>query len=67
LNPYLSSTDAVRSHITVGGFVFNVDGYPLLREAASALDSFVIQLPPGFPPPPPTDGFAVNDASARLH
>jgi hypothetical protein len=66
VNPYLSPIDAVRSRITVRGSVFSVDGYPLLREGASALDSFVIQLPPGLPPPPPLDAFAVNDASATV-
>lgn len=66
LNPYLSPTDGVRSRMTVGGVPFNVDGYPLLLEGASAIDSLVIQLPASLPPPPPIDAFAMSDASATV-
>jgi hypothetical protein len=65
-NPYLSPTDAVRSRVTVGGRVFNVDGYPLQFEGVSALDSVVTQPPPPLPPLPPTDRFGVNDASVTV-
>lgn len=64
LNEYSSPTQAVRSRVTVGGLSFDVDGYPFLLEGAIAYDSQVLTLPPGFPPQPPTDRFAVVDASA---
>ena len=50
LNTYSSPIDSVRSRITVGSASFDVGGYPLLLEGASAIDSLVVALPPGFPP-----------------
>jgi hypothetical protein len=64
LNEYSSPTQAVRSRVTAGEVSFDVDGYPFLLEGAIAYDSQILTLPPGFPPQPPTDRFAVVDASA---